>query len=158
MANLSDFKHKNSAICIERALATYIVLSVILNNQDLRSSFNFKPYLSIINYCRDITDKKNGSEGHALCGLISQDGKEVYLLDSINYGLVEDKDGKKQYIYGLYELSVEEIELMFDGEAIEPQLLRCKHIDGIIQLSHRAFSKKPQSFEKLEEKYEGMYR
>lgn len=158
MANLSDFKNKNSAICIERALATYIVLSVILNNQELGSSFKYKPFLSIINICRDITDEKSGSSGHALCGLISQDSKEAYLLDSINYGLVKDIDGKKQYVYGLYELNEEEFELMFNGEAIEPQLFRCKHIDGTTQLSHRAFSKKSQAFEILKRKNEGRHR
>ena len=153
MANLSDFKNKNCAICIERALATYIVLSVISENQELKSAFSFKPYFSIINYCRDITDEKSGSVGHALCGLISQDNKQVYLLDPINYGLVEDIDGKKQQVYGLYELSNEETELMFNGDAIEPQLFRCKHVDGITQLSHRAFSKESKGFERLERKY-----
>ncbi len=148
MANLSDFKNKKSAMCIERALATYIVLYVIYNTQELNPYFPFKPYLSYINYCPNITEK-SGCGGHALCGLISKNGKEVYLLDPTNYGLVEDTNGQKQQIYGLYELSKEEIELMFNGKAIVPTLFRCKHIDGLVQLSHRAISQKASEFEKL---------
>lgn len=158
MANLSDFKNKNCAVCIERALATYIVLCVIANNSDMKEAFPFKPYFSVINYCPNITEK-SGAEEHALCGLISCDNKnEIYLLDPSNYGLVEDETGRKQYVHGLYELSEEEIDLMFGGDAIEPTLFRCKHFNGLTQLSHRALSKKASGFDELKRKNSGTHK
>lgn len=158
MANLSDFKNKNCAVCIERALATYVVLCVISNDPNLKKIFPFKPYLSIINYCSNISEK-SAVENHALCGLISRENdKEMYLLDPSNYGLIEDKTGEKQYVFGLYELSEEEIDLMFNGDGIEPILFRCKHLTEYTQLSHRAFSKSSRGFERLIREYNGTHK
>ncbi len=155
MANLSDFKKKNCAMCVEMSLASYIVLYVITNNYDLKEFFPFKPYFSILCLCSNIAEKKE-YEGHALCGLISRDNnKEIYLLDSANYGMIEYDDGRKQYVHGLYELSEDEVDLMFNGGAIEPTLFRCKHINGLKQISHRAFSKNPSEFNILIKKYNG---
>ena len=158
MANLSDFKNKSCAVCIERGLAAYVVLSVIANNEDLKKSFPFKPYLSIINFSSDIY-QKGPIEEHALCGLISRDDyNEMYLLDPSNYGLVEDKNGNKKYVYGLYELSEDEIQSMFNKECIVPTLFRCKHLDNLTQLSHRALSKNPRYFEKYLRECNGMHK
>lgn len=153
MANLSDFKNKDCALCIERALASYIVLYVISNDINMKNYFPFKPFFSSINYSRNVTEK-GGSYGHALCGLISQEKEsKLYLFDPSNYGLVKNETGTKQYVYGLYELSEEEKILMFDGNGIEPTLFRCKHINGVTQLSHRAFSKNPKEFIRMENEY-----
>lgn len=153
MANLSDFKNKNSAVCQEKALATFVLLSVICNNPELKKFYPYKPFMSTIGCCLDVgQDGYDGS--HALCGLVSlSNDKEMYLLDSTNYGIVEDKQGNKKYVYGFYELSLEEIELMFNEGAIVPTLFRCKHLDDLTQLSHRAFSKDPRQFQNLHSTY-----
>ena len=38
---------------------------------------------------------------------------------------------------------------MFNEGAIVPTLFRCKHLDDLTQLSHRAFSKDPRQFQNL---------
>ena len=155
MANLADFKGKNSAVCQERALATYILLYTICHNSELQKVYPFKPFFCNIGCCLDLGNK--GYDGtHAMCGIVSRDNKKkMYLLDPTNYGLVEDKNGNQQYIYGLYELTDGEIEAMFNKEAIEPTLFRCRHVNGLSQLSHRAFSEDPRKFDDLRSQYSG---
>ena len=150
MANLSDFKEKSFAVCNERALAAYIILCVITNNSELKKLFPFKPFFS--------STKCINSSGrmakHALCGLISRDnGKEIYLFDPTIYGVVEDKLGKQHYISGLFELNEEEANSMFNGEVVEPILLRCKHDNSLTQLTHIAYLSDSRNAEKFMPKY-----
>lgn len=152
MANLSDFKNKNCAVCVERALAAYMVLSVIANDPVLKSVFPFRPYYSVMEYCKNTIE--SGFESHALCGIVSRDNnREVYLFDPSNCGMIKDSNGNKNYVYGLYELSEEEIERMYNGETIEPTLFRCNHLDGITQISHRGLKRKQSSIQKNENEH-----
>ena len=153
MAKLSDFKGLNCAECIERALATHIVLCVLANNDVIKSKnlFPYKSFIHSTNYCAHI-DRNSSSAGHALCGLISEQDKKTYLLDTTNYGKIKNKN-KEQYICGLYELTDDERDVLLSGGAIAPQLMYSKNIDGVVQLSHRAFSKRTVELKKLAEKY-----
>lgn len=153
MAKLSDFKGLNCAECIERSLATHIVLCVLANDNTIRlkNLFPYKSFIHSTSYCAHI-NQNTSSEGHALCGLVSDTDKKMYLLDTTNDGKIQYKN-KEKYVCGLYELTDNERELLYAGGAIEPQLIYTKNIPGVIQLSHRAFSRRPSEFKKLSDKY-----
>lgn len=142
MANLSEFKGKNSAVCIERTLAAHVALCVIANNSELKNVFPYKPFMHFT-ICNLDIEKMGPAEGHALCGIISRNSNKVFLLDPTNYGKVEKREtGEQEYIYGVYELDEGETDSLFNGDVVVPELFRCKHLDGLTQKSHRAFSKK----------------
>lgn len=160
MAKLSDFKGKNCAECIERTLATHIILCVLSNDEEIKRKglFPYTPFMHFTNYCAHI-DRNAGSGGHAVCGLISQgeNNKKVYILDPTNLGSIRDATGQKN-ILGLYELTSDEAITLFQGGAIAPQLIYSKNYNGVTQLSHRAFSRKAYEFNNLHKRYNNISR
>lgn len=154
LAKLSDFKGKNCAECIERALAAHTVLCVFANDVEIkrRGLFPYTPFIHVTSYQGHV-DKSSSAGGHAVCGLISHDeNKTMYLFDPTNYGKIK-QNKKEMPAYGIYELTGEEAKTLFEGGAVEPQLIYARHIEGVEQTSHRAFSKRPSEFKKLMEKY-----
>ena len=154
MAKLSDFRGINCAECIERALATHIILCVLANNGVIKNLFPYQSFIHITNYCGHIDDRNSPYGMHALCGIIPlQQNEKAYLLDITNWGRIKYKN-KERNVCGLYELTDDEKNLLLSGGAIAPQLIYAR-IDGVVQVSHSAFSRNP---DKLKKQAETLYR
>ncbi len=155
LAKLSDFKGKDCAECIERALAAHIVMCVLAEDPAIKDKGIFQ-CISFMHFtwikC-NVAQPSSASGGHVICGLISQDeNKTVYLFDPSSYGKIK-YDAKEWDVYAIYELTREEAKTLFEGDAVEPQLIYTKNIEGVEQISHRAYSKRPNEFKKLMERY-----
>ncbi len=157
LAKLSDFKGKNCAICIEKSLAAHIIMCVLAKDKEVEKMgiFPYKSCMYTTNCQRHIEKSPYSSGRHAVCILEPKlKNAPVYLLDS-NFGRVKIKEENVEGpAPGIYELTNEESNTFLKkGGAIEPKLVYDIYMNGITQVSHRAFSQDIRDFKRINAKY-----
>lgn len=136
-ANLSIFKGKECAMCVERSLAAHVCFHVIHENETMKR-FNAFPYDSFYHRTNAThIDRREGIIGHAMCVLLPEDRElqKMYFVDP-SLGAKVINNGEKYDVPAIYGLEVEEQRKFRTNQAVAPKnLLYCKICKDYKQIS-----------------------